>query len=90
MIIVRGYFWKGYGIGWGDFKSIDSKISMKAPNIVRNFLSLSMQQNYEDGPSKSQITNTNIKIYVLNPKGKNHREGEKDFTIIMVITMVIL
>ena len=35
-------------------------------------------------------TNTNTKIFVKNLKGKNNGEGEKNFTIIMAITMVIL
>jgi len=33
-------------------------------------------------------TNTNLDIYVESPKEKNH--GEKDFTIMLTITMVFL
>ena len=44
----------------------------------------------EMGQANLKKTNTNTEIYVENPKGKNHGEGEKDFTIIMSITVVIL
>jgi len=35
-------------------------------------------------------SNTNTETYVKNPKGKNHGERERDSTIIMTITMMIL
>ena len=42
------------------------------------------------GKAKLRKTSTNTEIYMKNPKGKNHGEEEKDSTIIMAITMVIL
>jgi len=42
----------------------------------------------EMGKANLRKINTNTGIYVKNPKGKNHTQ--RDFTIIMAITMVFL
>jgi len=42
------------------------------------------------GETTLRKININTSIYVKTPKGKNHVEGEKDSTVIMTITMVIL
>ena len=42
------------------------------------------------GQTNLRKINTNTETYMKNPKGKNHREEERNFTIIMVITIVIL
>jgi len=40
------------------------------------------------GKANHRKFNTNTETYVKNPKGKNHRERERDFTIIMTIALV--
>ena len=45
----------------------------------------------EMGKSNLRKINTNNEIYVKNPKGKkSHTHRERDFTIILAITMVSL
>jgi len=56
-----------------------SRLSMKAPNIVGDFLwNLSIHRNYEDGSNKSQKNQHNYRdLREISEREKSRRGGER-------------